>query len=322
MRMNKDEEEEYPVWRMEKEDDEDLPGGPKGCIPEVTVEEQLEEFQEIFDLDTILEENPELFKLSREEAQKKFRYERQPLIWNTHPTGKEIISRGDEFLSVATPKYVIVPNEWIASGVEQAVERLGLTLLEDRSDSKKLFRYYLDTENPLGPNNELQAGFFVRNSVDGSMSFEISAFAYRLICMNGMTTRIQFKGMVLPHMRSLELLDMPELMEMIAHSIMNAQDDCRIMEEWDVPWRDLPQGPLAVDMLRTSRLPNKMKPLYLQKPHSRLKIDVIPQIPEDNTFWMIYNDITSLISKAEITERTRVEYQNVLHKTLRPLLRA
>jgi len=316
MRMN--EEDEYPVWDSddELEELEALPGGT-GDDPKAEKVLDLADF----DLETILENAPELYKMERETAVKRLGFSREPVIIKEQHTGKQAIMRGDKYVAMVSPKYVVVPNEWIASGVEQAAEELGLVLHSDRSDVHRLFRYYLDEDNPAGPNGELQAGFLVRNSVDGSMSFSLSSFAFRQICTNGMVTQVDYGSVSFVHMRALERLDMGAMIEMIKGSVKNAQKDIRIMEQWTVPWEELPQGRMALGLLRTSRLPNTVKPAYLQEPNKRLKAEDIPKIPEGITFWEIYNEITDMISHNDITERTRVEYQGVLHKTLRPLLR-
>lgn len=260
-----------------------------------------------------------LHMMGREASLAFLNFKRTPLVWNGKVTGREIISKGEDYVTVQSPGYVILPNEYVASGADDIAERMHLRVHKSIETPTRMWRYYLGGER-FGPNKELDIGFFVANSIDGSQALSVGAFMWRQICSNGMMAKRLIVGLRMVHSSGMENLDFNLLLQSTERALNLSRSMAVSMQDWDkLAIHDHPQGDLFVQLLRSSPLPNTMRPDYLALPNKRLPASEIPALNDSVTMWEVYNDFTSIITHSEVSERTKVEYQHQLHKALSPL---
>lgn len=261
-------------------------------------------------------------------------YRKVPLFWDgfsassekvggMDDTGRVWITQHGKFLADVSDKYHLIPNELVSQAGDAIAKRVGANLWKHKQTETRMYRYYLCPQEKIGPNRELNPGFLLVNSMDGSTSARFQAFMYRAVCENGMIFGKQMVGTIWArHTQNFEV-NFQDWMKASLVILQNAREIATAQEKWPSISMNSPEGKAIVERLKKMKVPNKFRPDYLKIPGERLKEEEIPPVP-DISLWEVYNAITANLTrppgKMVVQESSIVDLQISLHKALAPLL--
>jgi len=91
--------------------------------------------------------------------------------WYGKDTGEKIITKWGEFVRTASDDYVLLPNEVVRELVDDIAADIGAEKVSEEEDRWRIYLLY-DLKNEYTIDDKtVQLGFYVQNSVDGSLSF-------------------------------------------------------------------------------------------------------------------------------------------------------
>ena len=121
--------------------------------------------------------------------------------------------------------YLLVPNEDVRDMALEIADQTGLTFDTDKTyfDGKRYVHSLIAKDNSIGEvevGDDIGIGFQMWNSYDGSTSLGFRMMLYRLICTNGMMSKVNLSKYRFRH--SIGSDDWKNELETVAHSIKSA----------------------------------------------------------------------------------------------------
>jgi hypothetical protein len=134
----------------------------------------------------------------------------QPVILDGEDTGRRLLTRNGKFVADVSDQYKVLPNERAVSVANQVAQDLGAVPFhdfdgdwyvqlddhvfqnEERTRSHALYAW--DDPFFVG-GDEVQFGFAVHNSIDGSLAFQVGLFTFRHACANMVFMGVEGEGM-------------------------------------------------------------------------------------------------------------------------------
>ena len=257
-------------------------------------------------------------------------------------TGRRFITKRQDdgterFIADVSYRYAMFPNEVMADIGDELAKKVGAKIHQDCSNDKRLYRYYIK-DKPCGPTGakgyeegELLPGFLVMNSIDGSMGAGVEPFLYRVVCKNGMMVQMK-TAMTLKarHTGAIHDIERRDFLSMCKTALELSEAIAEKLKEWvsiDLSVKN-PLTDQIIQNLQYCGIPNAYKDEvpFLWAPNKRLDEKDIPAVPKGMDLWEAYNHITAALTRPPngkvVSERTRVDYQHMLHKALAPELGA
>ena len=137
---------------------------------------------------------------------------------------KEGIRKYKEVGTVSN-NYLLVPNTEVIDMAVQIADQSGINFTEDKTffDGKRYITSYIakdDSIDEVAVGDDVSIGFQMWNSYDGSTSLGFRMMLYRLVCLNGMTSKINLSRYRFRHNPTSE--NWEEEIENVAHSLKSA----------------------------------------------------------------------------------------------------
>jgi len=179
-------------------------------------------------------------------------------------TNRRLVRRNGDFVADVSQRFHLLPNEKVVSAANRAARDLGAVPfhefdgdwyinLDDHvfqdADRHRVHALYawddpVDVSGDDEPEDLIQFGFAVHNSIDASMAFEVGLFTFRHACANMVTMGVDASGMSFDdrevvahtkraHTESLELN--PDDLAAVIKNVMVFAEDIR---EGYEAWRD------------------------------------------------------------------------------------
>lgn len=123
-----------------------------------------------------------------------------PIHMNDEDTGRRHVVRNGSHLDSVTDRYKLLPNEEAVSAANEVAQRVGaepfhefdgdwFAQLDDHvyqdSERRRVHAAYAWQTGEIG-GDDMEYGFIVHNSIDGSLGFRVGLFSFRHACMNMM----------------------------------------------------------------------------------------------------------------------------------------
>ena len=237
------------------------------------------------------------------------------------PVGKKAILKDGDVVAIVGMNHKLIPNEVLRGYVERVAAGFGA----ERWRTYQTSTQYVDTfyipraGNGEGVWGELNIGFTVANSIDGSIAMKVMGFTYRELCRNGVIIGLKDVTQYLRlHTQGFlqEFLDggVDMVRETVKMVLEATADVVNAMDEWPKIRLHSPVGVELLERIRESHLPLAVRPAYaLPEEHPKAEVP-----PESATVWDLYNDITAKISHEveEIRPASILDYYGSLHKAL------
>lgn len=224
-----------------------------------------------------------------EQTWKKWGLEMVPVLHDGDDTGRRIIRRNGEYVTMVSSEYKLLPNERVVEAANEVARDLGAQpfhqfdgdwfvklddhVYQDPARTRVHALYAWDTDYVGG--DEMEYGFAVHNSIDSSLSFQVALFSFRHACANmvhigtggyrdRMAQNVESERAVLTeskhkHTSGLEV-EADELAELVKANLTLANSVNETYKQWQRETVDLG---LVEDLL--GRFPNQTYPDWLQE---------------------------------------------------------
>lgn len=146
-----------------------------------------------------------------EQVFREYALEKVPVLLDGEDTGRRLIRRNGQYLADVSTRYHLVPNEHVVKAANQVAKELGAVpfhdfsgdwfiklddhVFQDKAGRRVHALYAWDDPVAIAPDDEIQMGFAVHNSIDGSLSFQMGLFTFRHACQNMVTMGMNNQGM-------------------------------------------------------------------------------------------------------------------------------
>lgn len=282
-----------------------------------------------------------------------------PVEYNGEDTGRRLLLRDGDFLKVVSDRYKILPNERAAGAAEKAAERLGAVPFEEFSgdwyiplddhifqddDGRRVHALYawddpVDVSAPDEPEDTIQFGFAVHNSIDTSLGFQVSLFTFRHACANMTHMGLNGRGMDFDdrevvahssrkHTSGLDV-DIDALVERIENTMLLAET----VEEKYRAWRDefvtVRQAKELAERFPKKDLPEWIRDALeaIERAEENEQLEEVEdpegfrdsifrsEMPASETVWDTYNAVTQSVTHSDRgNDRTRLNKHRDLHR--------
>lgn len=276
-----------------------------------------------------------------EQTWEQYGLELVPVLHGGDDTGRRFIRRNGKYVADVSDEYHLLPNERVVSTANNVAQELGarpfhefdgdwFVTLDDHvyqdPQRHRVHAIYAWEQGEIG-GDDMEYGFAVHNSIDGSLAFSVSLFTFRHACQNmvhigtgnardRMAQNVESERGVIKkethkHTKGLDI-DPDALQALVKGNLTLVDDVDATYEEW-LHEQVAPES--IIDLVK--RLPQKDLPEWvrdgvideldervaeLDAAESRsdlppgVQYDVVEaQMPSHTNVWETYNDITEAI---------------------------
>jgi len=296
-----------------------------------------------------------------EQQYPKWGLESVPILCDDEDTGHRLIRRNGDTLAVVSDDYKLLPNERCVAAANEVARNLGaepfhefdgewFIELDDHvfqdPDGRRVHALYAWNDPvEVAPGDEVQMGFGVHNSIDGSLGFSTGLFSFRHACANMVFMGVDPEGMnfddrdVLAHGSRKHTSGMdvnPDALQARIENVLLFADE--VTDAYRAWTEQIVTPEQAFEMFK--RFPQKDLPEWLQdakeevekveemesldaeddRTQAERKVDAIqPYIPGDETVWDSYNALSESLWHSESTgDRTKRRKMKQLHRVFEP----
>lgn len=304
-----------------------------------------------------------------EQVWEEYALELAPILKNGEDTGRRMVLRNGEFLADVSDQYRLLPNERMVAAANQIAKRVDArpfhqfsgdwyVELDDHvfmdDDGRRAHALYAFDEGPvdLGHGDDVQLGFAVHNSIDGSMGFQVGLFTFRHACANmvmmgvggsgmGFDTRDVIQHGQQRHTKGLNVDTLEAFIEEIieygpmildtysawmdesldasrADQVLRAAQKSRFSQRDDIPaWmQDTIERVEKADERAREHESLEGEHFANGLPDKARAQIIDANIPEAETVWDAYNDLTQNIWHSEKTnDRSKIRKMKTLHRS-------
>lgn len=295
-----------------------------------------------------------------------------PVLHNNDDIGQRWIQRNGEFVASVTDQYRLLPNEHAVETANEVADELGAVpfsefggdwfikldehVFQDEEGRRAHALYAWDDPVDIdGSGDEVQLGFAIHNSIDGSMGFRVGLFTFRHACANMVFMGIDREGMnfdqrdVLRHssQKHTQSLDVENLHAWIEDTVGWGEVVIDAYQTWT---EHRPSASAIEDLLMRAQrgylsvqrdLPGWMQDALesLEEaeeraaenqqligeqyegglpPEARANL-IEASMPEAETVWDVYNDLTEYIwHNPSTNDQSKMQKMKHVHRVLDP----
>lgn len=295
-----------------------------------------------------------------------------PIKLDGSDTGRRLIMRNGEMLGAVSDQYRLIPNEEVVSAADEIAADLGAVPFDDFTGDwfvKLQNNVFMDEEGrrahalyawndpvPVGGDDEVQVGFGVHNSIDGSMGLRVGLFTFRHACANMVFMGLGQGGMdfdqrnVLSHSakKHTKNLEIEQLRAWIEETVGYAPSVIDAYKRWTSDELSRSDAVALLQMARAGRLSRRndvpewiqnaveytedldeqvregQEDLDGQQFVNGLPQDKVADIaeafrPQGELMWDTYNDLTANLWHAESTnDQSKMQKMRQVHKVFDP----
>ena len=297
-----------------------------------------------------------------------------PLYVDGEDTGRRFIMRNGNVLGDVSDRYRLVPNEEVVAAADDIAQQMGAepfhefggdwyvklqnNVFMDDEGRRAHALYAWDDPVEIGHGDEVQLGFGVHNSIDGSMGLRVGLFTFRHACANMVFMGLNRDGMsfdsrdVLKHSSKKHThgLEISELKAWIEDTVGYGQYVIDAYRRWNDRELQTEEALELIDMVRNRRLSvNNDVPEWIQDAveyvedleeklaegqkdvngndavgengltHEHVAGIAEAHIPQATTAWDTYNDLTESIWHNDSTnDQSKLNKMRQTHKVFDP----
>lgn len=292
-----------------------------------------------------------------------FGLELVPVLHSGEDTGQRIVRRNGDFLSTVSDEYKLLPNERAVQAANKVAMELDavpfhefdgdwFATLDDHvfqdPERRRVHAVYAWDKGMIGT-DEMEYGFAVHNSIDGSLSFSVGLFSFRHACANMvfMGTRsnrgafaegVEEERQIMSEDRHRHTKGLDVDLEQLAQRIKGTLTYVDAIHDTYQQWIERRLTPKEVGGLIDS-LPDKDLPPWMIEIHEELKemaaeeeVDEPAELPWDDqaevieaklhqaeSAWKSYNSITeNLWKRGDAQDTTRRDKMRKVHRVMNP----
>lgn len=278
-------------------------------------------------------------------------------------TGRRMVMRNGKFISDVSKDYKLLPNERCVGVANEVARDIGaepfhefdgdwFMELDDHvfqdSDRRRVHAVYALSTDEVG-GDEMEYGFAVHNSIDGSLGFSVGLFTFRHACANmvfiGTNSSAEQRALNVEserevinrtsraHTKGLDV-DKEALKATIKGTVTLVSDVHSTYQQW-VQDRVTPEEVLG--LIDASQIASKDLPEWVQDIEDALdeaqedQPDDVPlpaarrahiaevEMPGTESVWQTYNDVTNSIwHRGNSSDTTRRRKMKTLHRVFDP----
>lgn len=191
------------------------------------------------------------------------------LVGNIIIPGKKVLLREDtnQFLSIVSNRYKVVPHNEVVTTFETALETMGLDFKERKINTylpmygSKMFRQYTFPKviSKVAVGDIVQLQLELQNSHDGTKKPGFTLRAFRLKCLNGLMVSEKVREITRKHYGS---LDLNELTSNLVDTVTSFQ---KVTKKW-IEWKSEKIAVIeAEDYLSKASIPQKINEAIVAK---------------------------------------------------------
>lgn len=236
---------------------------------------------------------------------------------------KRIVNRKvkKELRKLVSRKYVIFPNEEcnlvVRKFIDEYGSEFGLELYKTHTAYNGDAQYWelrTKKEYEIAPNDKVQLGAIVRNSLGCNVSFGLDLFTFRLVCQNGAIKKGQdLMSLKIPHYgkESLKLMN-DSLYERMRALFVEGQE---IIKQYKIAAKLKLRQEVAE--LIAKKVTNRYIPDYVFIDPETKKVKLSTRT-SGLTFWKLFNDITENVwHNNALGFLTKADITNVMHYVMK-----
>ena len=229
---------------------------------------------------------------------------------------KAVLSN-NELVAIVGKYFAVIPNQLILDMVAEVSKDLNLSTLAVKY-TKEGYAVRIDMlsdrKEAVEPNDLVQFGVSIRNSIDGSTALAVDMFTYRLACRNGATARIQNLTFSARHVG-----DVNRLLDMFREALRTALENCYQLIEIYRRATKVKLDNVIAEKITELRLPY----LYYRYTPIRVRYGEEEEIEvlREATLWEVFNGITYAVThKSRANPIARSRMTNRLHRVIAELV--
>ena len=186
---------------------------------------------------------------------------------------------------------------------------------QNTSDNFFIERYLVD-DPVIDGDSETMAGYYVTNSIDGSISFRIRSLLYYR--NSYIYIGLSVGGITRKHTKNMKV-DVDGIVDLAVDSVENARKFAQTIEGWKCISVTEGEGIRLMEKIRATNIPNIYRPVYLFKPTKRVPEEDIPA-PEDGlSLYEMYMHLVHTINDpptGRLSEVQQLHYFQIIHRAL------
>lgn len=280
-------------------------------------------------------------------------------------TGRRLVMRNGEYLADVSDEYKLLPNERAVSVANDVARELGaepfhefdgdwFIELDDHvfqdQERRRVHALYAWDQGTIGGTDDVEYGFGVHNSIDGSQSFSVGLFTFRHACENmvfmGTSSRTEQRALRVEedreilnqtshqHTQGLDV-EKDELKAIIKGTLTLLEDVDATYERWVQETVTPRQIAGLIDRLPQDDLPGWIETIPDEldyaaanegyddpddMPWERRAEVIRANAPATEAVWDTYNDLTQNIwHGGSANDRTRREKMKDVHRVFNPV---
>ena len=297
-----------------------------------------------------------------------------PIKLNGSDTGRRFIMRNGEMLGDVSNQYRLIPNEEVVQAADKIAEDLGASkfhdfggdwyiklqnnVFMDKEGRRAHALYAWDDPVDIGGTGEVQLGFGVHNSIDGSMGLRVGLFTFRHACANMVFMGVNPEGMsfdqrdVLAHStrKHTHGLKIDHLRAWIENTVQYGSHVIDAYNDWQTREIERQDALKMLEMVQKGRFAARDTPEWVQNaveyteeleqkvkegqkdvhgddygafenglPRERVADVAEAYIPAGETHWDTYNHLTEAIwHNSKTNDQSKISKMRNLHKAFDP----
>lgn len=220
-----------------------------------------------------------------------------------------------EYKKIANRAYVVFPNEECDMVVDKLVDSIpGLKLHKTHTaynGDAKYWELRADKKYTVGPNDEVQLGIVVRNSLACNVSFGADIFTFRLVCQNGAISKGKdLLSLKIPHYGKGALTLMHEALERRIQDLIFEGEE--LIKQYKIA-RRIKLRQEAAELL-VKKVSHKYLPEYIEYDSKTRKTTLKQHAP----WWKVFNDVTQEVwHNNTLGFLTKADITNVMHSVMK-----
>lgn len=290
-----------------------------------------------------------------------------PVMHNDQDTGRRLIRQNGNFISDVSDEYKLLPNERVVEAANEVARDLGAEPFHDFDgewfinlddhvyqdpERRRVHALYAWESGTVGQ-DDMEYGFAVHNSIDGSLAFKVALFSFRHACANmvnigtggyrdRMAQNVESEREVLAESEHRHTSGLDVEVDMLKALVKGNLSLLNTVNEAYNDWAEDVVQPQHIESIFSQRFPQKTLPEWVRNAQEVMeeereerrefegqevqlpaeqRADIIEaRIPTGETVWDTYNDMTQAIWHSDRTsDSTKQNRMAKVHRVFDPL---